>query len=225
MKASTRAFDYAAERAYYNEPPSLLRDYQWLEGHFLAFGPEYRRFFHGKRVLDCGAGECLHGRFVTARCSPALYVNVDLFPDRMRLASRQCSGKPLAYVAGDSFALPFRNSTFDIVFVNGVLFRFHPLSAVVSEIARVLVPSGVFLGLEPNFVSPVMEVRRAMMRRRNRNDSRLLPGNIRAAFAEQGFSCKTAFYWRRFPTLRAQTLAALVSPTISIVARREMPRT
>jgi len=221
MSALAREFDYGVERAYYAEPPSRLRDCQWLEGHFVAFGHDYSHYFDGKRVLDLGAGECLHGRFVTARCSPALYVNFDLFPDRMQLASRQCGQKPLAYVAGDGFALPFLAGTFDVVFESGVLFRFSRLAKVAAEIGRVLVPGGMFLGIEPNFLSPVMEVRRAMIRRRNANDTRLRPAQVRQVFTDHGFSCTTEFFWRRFPELRAQLLAALVSPTFSIRACRK----
>jgi len=207
-------FDYEAERAYYAQAPSQLRGYMWLEAYYQALSADYSFFFYNRRVLDMGAGECLHGIFVCSQCHPTAYVNLDLFADRMQLAASKNRFSAMSFVSGDCFRLPFAKASFDTVWASGVLVRLRPLDEVAPEIKRVLSPGGIFLGIEPNFQSVFVMLKRA--RTGNKNDWKIQPRDIYEAFSGVGMAVEFKFFWRRIPWLKHP----LLSPTLGIIARR-----
>lgn len=84
----------------------------------------------GARVLDLGAGP---GSFICAR-QDVTVVRLDLEPPPARGSG--------AYVAGDAAYLPFPNGVFDLIVSNHSLEHFPNLEVSVSEMGRVLKPSG-----------------------------------------------------------------------------------
>lgn len=102
----------------------------------------------GCRFLDLGAGRGLtsvafarQGVDVTSvEYDPSDVVGVGAF------ASFQAkSGLPLRAIRGNALQLPFRGSTFDLVFCRSVLHHLDDLGRGLQEIWRVLKPGGVFL--------------------------------------------------------------------------------
>ena len=83
----------------------------------------------GARVLDLGAAT---GSFSTSRTDISV-IRVDLDPPARRTGS---------YVAADSAQLPFRAGVFDLIVSNHSLEHLARLEVSVSEIGRVLKPSG-----------------------------------------------------------------------------------
>jgi ubiquinone/menaquinone biosynthesis C-methylase UbiE len=213
---SSKPFDVRAERTYYGTAPEQLRDFRVLEPFYRAFLGEYRQAFDGRRVLDLGAGECLHGMFVCTTCRPAVYVNLDLFSDRMRLAATSFGAPRMRFVVGDSFKLPVATSSVDVVWASGTLFRLQPLAVVAREIHRVLGPGGVYLGTESNFWNPLVLATFVTRRPRNANDRALWPSRLHATFQRAGFTVQMRFFWRKLPWL-AHSIA---SPSVGMIATK-----
>jgi SAM-dependent methyltransferase len=101
----------------------------------------------GLDVLDAGAGV---GRFTTRLTrladTPGTVVALDLFTSMLQAISSRVRPTPrLALVNGDIDHLPFRESTFDLVLANHVLYHLHDIARGLDELARVLRPSGRFV--------------------------------------------------------------------------------
>lgn len=87
------------------------------------------------RVLDLGCGE---GRFL-----PARGVGLDIDMERLRVAR----GASRLVVRADARCVPFASASFDTVYANRMLNDTGDVDRVLSEIARVLRPSGRLLVL------------------------------------------------------------------------------
>lgn len=212
-RLSSRSFDYQAERNYYAASTTRIQDIQYLDAYYRLFLGDYAGYFDGKRVLDLGAGECLHGQMVCSSSTPRLYVNSDLITNRLAPAASINIYPPVRFVVGDAFALPFQNETLDVVWGSGILFRFRPLDLVVREVSRVLRPGGCYLGIEPNFANPAVLLRFLLMRSGDRNDGRLRHQSLRASFAGVGLRPELRHFWVRMPRLRSP----IMSPTLGII--------
>jgi ubiquinone/menaquinone biosynthesis C-methylase UbiE len=206
-KLSNKSFDYQAEREYYKIFPAVVKDCDYIAPYYKSFLGEFSHHFKNRRVLDIGAGECVHGQYIGKTCSPQCYVNLDLFPDRMRLACQNNKMKNNQFINGDSFSLPIRAESVDVVWGNGFLFRMRPLEKIAKEIFRVLRPGGVYLGIEPDFANPLVLLRFSLMSRDNKNDGALYPRLARIAFSSSGLHLRYRFFWKRIPWLQNSFLS------------------
>ncbi|MBA57742.1 MAG: hypothetical protein CMQ40_01075 [Gammaproteobacteria bacterium] len=97
----------------------------------------------GKKVLDIGAGSGAHSCLF--RKYGADIVAVDLTPERVLSTAKKLSlvadGQGIVYQA-DAEHLPFRESSFDIVYSNGVLHHSENTEKCLDEVYRVLRPGG-----------------------------------------------------------------------------------
>jgi len=107
---------------------------QWSEFEALTAGLDLR----GKMVLDIGAGggfdSCrlhLKGAFVTA-----------LEPNPIVARTGALSFPSIRYVGGFAHALPFKEASFDAVFINAALHHMRDIRDVIEESLRVLRPGG-----------------------------------------------------------------------------------
>lgn len=98
----------------------------------------------GKRVLEIGPGggghSCLFKKY------GAEVVVADLTPERALSATRKLSlmaGPASAGFNADGEHLPFRDSSFDIVYSNGVLHHSENTDRCIEEVFRVLKPGGL----------------------------------------------------------------------------------
>ena len=215
-KLSTKAFDFQAERSYYSNPPTTVSDFNYLEPYYRALLGNYHSYFTDKSILDIGAGECLHGYFISTVCNPKSYVNLDLFKDRIEIAYKKNPFNQMQFAVGDCFSLPFNNASFDVVWGNGILFRLRPLERVVSEINRVLVTNGFYLGIEPNLLNPALLFKFMSLRRQNRNDGILTHRKVKEIFLGSGLNLELKFFWRRLPLLKNPFL----SVSMGLIARK-----
>lgn len=139
LPAMRRAFDAAADS--YDQAAVLQREVnqRLLERlELIRLQPE--------QVLDLGAAtgdstDALRRRYRKARVTA-----LDLSPRMLQRARRRGSWRrPLRCVCADTHALPFRDSSMDLVFSSGMLHWCADAPGVFAEAQRVLRPGGLFL--------------------------------------------------------------------------------
>jgi SAM-dependent methyltransferase len=117
---------------------------------FVFAGPERVELFRrivggpGRNVLDLG---CRDGALTQAYAGGNEIVGVDA--DREALAEAQKLGIETRWADLDD-ALPFADTTFDVVVAGELLEHLRDPGRVVSEVRRVLRPGGTFVGSVPN---------------------------------------------------------------------------
>ncbi|HKU38928.1 MAG TPA: methyltransferase domain-containing protein [Polyangiales bacterium] len=104
----------------------------------------------GKRLLDCGCGAGAYAREYAKL--GAHVVGVEYQRDKVRAAPRGVPG--LLVVAGDASALPLSAASFDVAVLNEVLEHVPDQRRVLSELHRVLAPSGRLVLMSPNRLYP-----------------------------------------------------------------------
>lgn len=98
-----------------------------------------------KTILDLGAATGATGRLLRKRFKRAHIVSLDL--SRAMLAqgrSRKSWFAHASFVQGDANRLPFMNAAFDMVVANQLLPWAPNPQPIFDEVARVLIPGGVF---------------------------------------------------------------------------------
>ena len=209
-----RAFSHKRERAYYSQRwPEKAKPFLHLEPYFRCWlDPE--AVFGGKRVLDIGAGECTQTRVIGVKFGPRQIVACELFLERMRPAARVNLCPKLAFVSGDTFALPFQNKSFDVVFASCVLSQIGNILNALLEIKRVLGDGGLYLGWEPNPFNAVISYRYFF---KPRPPSQMLfwPWRIRPLFEQVGFDLKLSYFYAKCPYVRNR----LVGTCMGIMAK------
>src|SRR5215469_3057215 len=96
-------------------------------------------------VLDLGSGTGRVTRELKRRYPRAYVIALDLSPGMLREARRhQRPWRRFARVCGDALRLPLRDASVDLIFSNLMLQWCEPLPAALTEVRRVLKPSGFF---------------------------------------------------------------------------------
>jgi SAM-dependent methyltransferase len=97
----------------------------------------------GKRVLEIGLGQGADSEQIIRR--GAIWSGLDLTRESIDRVSTRLRLRRLPYErleCGSALAMPFENSSFDMVFSHGVLHHIPDVKAAQREIARVLKPDG-----------------------------------------------------------------------------------
>ena len=100
----------------------------------------------GMTLLDCGCGPGTITLDLASIVAPAEVVGVDIEPSQLRFAWAQAADREKSnarFTVADLYALPFSDSTFDAVFLHGVLEHMQEPVAALGEVRRVLKPGGV----------------------------------------------------------------------------------
>jgi ubiquinone/menaquinone biosynthesis C-methylase UbiE len=109
--------------------------------------------FTGKTVLDLGCG--YSGKAVAySKHKPEFICGVDISVSVIREAQAYLKSLkiPAAFVGADASALPFADTTFDIVISDDGFDHFTQTRKVIAEISRVLKPGGVaFISFVPYY--------------------------------------------------------------------------
>src|SRR5215472_7416278 len=96
-------------------------------------------------VLDLGSGTGRVTPELKRRYPRARVIALDLAPGMLREARRhQRPWRRFARVCGDALRLPLRDGSVDLIFSNLMLQWCEPLAAALTEVRRVLKPSGFF---------------------------------------------------------------------------------
>ena len=100
----------------------------------------------GVTLLDCGCGPGTITLDFAAVVAPAQVIGIDIEPKQLRSVGGQVTEhkRPnLRFVAADLYLLPFPESTFEAVFLHGVLEHLQRPVTALGEVWRVLKPGGV----------------------------------------------------------------------------------
>jgi SAM-dependent methyltransferase len=142
-----------------------------------------KRRFNGKKVLEIGLGYGTLGQLLASR--GADYYGVDIAPgpvammeERLRRMGKDLNGRVLQ---ASALELPFAEGMFDYVYTIGCLHHTGDIPASVSEVHRVLRPSGIAVVMLYNAHSFRQVVHVSRMRRRLR-DRRTHEQRVRALY-------------------------------------------
>ena len=96
-------------------------------------------------ILDLGSATGATGRLLRKRFKRAHIVSLDLSQAMLARGRKQKSWFSRAsFVQGDANRLPFGDASFDVIVANQLLPWAPELQSIFDEVARVLVPGGVF---------------------------------------------------------------------------------
>ncbi len=122
----------------------------------------------GSHWLDLGAGTRVHDGWIGVRADQLVARAAFLLGcDVVETHLGQNDHLHAAAVA-DATAMPFRAGSFDLVTANMVLEHLERPEIVFSEVARVLVPGGLFAFVTPNRANPMVFTASVILSRRAR---------------------------------------------------------
>jgi SAM-dependent methyltransferase len=126
---------------------------RWWDDQFTEFVFETLRPRPGNRILDvgCGEGEA-EIRIGRRHVSQLRFFGVDLMIERVMVARREtrAHNQRVGYATADASALPFRDGVFDSTFCVAVLQHIADVESAVKEFARVTLPGGRIVAVEPD---------------------------------------------------------------------------
>jgi len=126
---------------------------RWWDDAFTKFLAETLRPRAGNRILDVGCGEGVaEVQIGRLHISQLELFGVDLIVERVMIARSEAAAhnQRVGFATADARALPFRDRTFDSTFCVAVLQHLSDVDAAVRECARVTVPGGRVLAVEPD---------------------------------------------------------------------------
>lgn len=107
----------------------------------------------GMRVLDAGCGTGNFEHFISQKDLPDVEIDaIDFSPRMLQIATEKCAGMDAAtFTQADlSAPLPFADETFDRIVTINVLYALPDPDATLSELLRVLKPSGTLVITSPS---------------------------------------------------------------------------
>lgn len=128
------------ERAEPMDPPDWTPP---LENEF-RFARNY--IDPGMEILDAGCGRGLLSQDLAGATFPGRVTGIDLDSDCVRHATRLAQGLEiwnLSFATGSVYELPFRATSFDMVFAGNLIDRLTSPLIALCEMRRVLRPGGV----------------------------------------------------------------------------------
>jgi len=126
---------------------------RWWDDNFTDFLAETLRPRSGNRILDVGCGEGLaEVRIGRLHVSQLRLFGVDVMIERVMVARRETAAhnQRVGFATADASSLPFRDSVFDSTFCVAVLQHIGNVDAAIQEFARVTIPGGRVLAVEPD---------------------------------------------------------------------------
>ena len=130
-------------------------------------------------ILEIGAGTGLHAQYVTKQFANVRYVGLDISEKMLFQAQKKFLSDNLDnwnFLVGDGNLLPFRNNSFDAVYISGSLHHFPDPFNGFKEVYRIVKPDGTITVMEPNWLFPLNflqgcfnRVERNILKMRKRN--------------------------------------------------------
>ena len=176
----------AHERAFHNERFAKDGDFQRPADRFYNIAYQSYYVFRdrllsgcaGKRVLEIGCGQG-DNSIALARAG-AVTTGIDISDVAVENAKSAAEARSVhaAFLVMDAENMSFSNEAFDLVFGAGILHHLT-LESVLPEIARLLVPAGHALFIEPLGHNPLINLyRRLTPSQRTRDEHPLLSSDV-----------------------------------------------
>ena len=109
-------------------------------------------------ILEIGSGTGLHAKYVTTHYADVQYIGLDLSEKMLFQAQKKLLPYNLDnwnFLIGDGNLLPFRNDSFDAVYISGSLHHFPDPFKCFEEVNRTVKPDGIIALMEPNWLFPL----------------------------------------------------------------------
>jgi SAM-dependent methyltransferase len=161
------------------------------------------RITDGQRILDAGCGRGGAVQSIEERFSGVTLTGLNIDPRQLELgraAIRPRPGNSVALVEGDACAMPFPDTSFDVVLAVECIFHFPSRARFFAEARRVLRPGGRlalcdFVPAEP--LGPLLRLQHRLLgglveARYGPTDAACTLGGYRRLAEEAGFACEHA---------------------------------
>lgn len=128
--------------------------FRWWVQRNIEFGifkrniEKYNIDLRNTTILDVGCGSGLSTQLIHNEFMPDRLVAFDLMPEQIELSKKR--NIPAEFFVGDTTNINLPESTFDAVFVMGILHHIPKWQKALQEIHRILKENGVFLIEEPS---------------------------------------------------------------------------
>jgi ubiquinone/menaquinone biosynthesis C-methylase UbiE len=109
--------------------------------HFLAT----KTAIEGKEILEVGSGRGGGSSYIRRYLNPAKITGLDIASNAVKWANDQHTEENLMFIQGDAEKLPFPDESFDVIINVESCHAYGSVPRFLSEVKRVLRPSGVFL--------------------------------------------------------------------------------
>jgi len=145
------------------EHPEYIRSYKSIFKNWLPVNTNNKE----PLILDVGCGTGFLLQFLDSSSNAKVFAS-DLTPNMLQVASAKYQFPN--YFRADSYTLPFRDNTFDLVMCNSLLHHLFDWESAVVELSRILKEGGnLFIGCEPNsfvysLLNPLRKVYHKMVR-------------------------------------------------------------
>ena len=126
---------------------------RWWNADFTEFLAETLRPRPGNKILDVGCGEGIAEIHIgRLHVSQLRLFGIDMMIERVMVARRQtaATNQRVGFATADASCLPFRDRTFDSTFCVAVLQHVGDVATAIKEFARVTMPGGRVLAVEPD---------------------------------------------------------------------------
>ncbi len=155
---------------------------EWLKEHsdanaagdFEGFGPEallsynfcyqsIEKYCPGRKVLDFGCGNGVHSGFIAKNSSEV--IGIDLSEPSLEIARKKMQAdsvqNKIKFIKMDCEKLDFQDNSFDVIFDGGT-FSSIDLNKALPELAMVVKPDGVLIGIETLGHNPIANLKRKL---------------------------------------------------------------
>ncbi len=109
-------------------------------------------------ILEIGVGTGLHAQYVLQHFPNVYFVGIDLSEKMLFQAQKKFLSDIFDkknFLVGDGNLLPFRNNSFDAVYISGSLHHFSDPFNCLKEVYRIVKPNGTIALMEPNWLFPL----------------------------------------------------------------------
>jgi len=166
--------------------PFLLESYKFLKDIT-------KEFAEGKKVLDYGCGNGVHSSWLADYAKEL--TGIDLSEKSLQIAKERTANAK--FMKMDAENLNFPDNSFDVVFDGGT-FSSLDIEKAFSEIARVLKPDGVLVGIETLGHNPIANLKRRLNEKTGKRTEWALRHIFKMEYlklAEDYFGTTQAYYF------------------------------
>jgi len=153
-----------------------------------------KKLFFKKKILDLGCGHGTDAILLEKFASRVTGVDISKYKEWELLRT-----KKIKYVKANSSKLPFKDNTFDGVYLKDLLHHINDINGTLNEIKRVTKSDGKIVILEGNRYNPVFFIYVTLLRGHDHFTQKEFIKQIKAKFTETRFAFLEAYPPFRFP--------------------------